>query len=656
MGEIFMVKWDEISIEEGILICYASEYKKIGNSFTFASLRLRFPFFKYLMDNSEYSNLFESLFKKGAFIKILEGTEESYSLAPDVTELGTLNRGYRLKYIQSFRQSILDRIPLEEFAELEMAESNDPTISIFSNQLALGGKDWWKHIVSMSSSYVSALIGDKQLISFVKHLSSELEIKIDLMPIDEINAQESWLQNGFMHFKGGIDDLTPWKSLHPCIFLIKASMINTQMRDAILSVQHRMLSEDQTVAYIYFVLESPDTIARQIIDAQTEIVKIYLGDLKKIMLADSLKKVFRDYVKSQIDIRLISPYQTKGPVSANFFFGRDHEIRTIVSNRDANYAIYGSRRIGKTSLLKKLHQIISNQSDTVFVDCEGTRTIQALCMDLSKKMGLTECKSLDELSASVKDRKKRFVVFLDEFDAVLNDKNANEILQTFRALSNEGYLRFIATGYKQLHKMSVDLKSPMYNFMNAIRLGFLSEKEAKELAFYPMLTLEVNYDKSDSALKTLIFFASSHPNLVQVMCHELVLLVSKEKKKLITEADIKKVYEGQAFANYVDEIFFDANNLSKLEKLIVLTFLRQTPFREEEIYQSIKEACPFLDILEVSSALDNLVLSFVMEKNGTWYKYPYDKLPDIIRHNHNVDSFISSFKDELKREYEKANE
>jgi len=648
-----MVKWDEISIDEGILICYALEHRKIGNSFTLANLKLRFPFFKYLMKDDEYPNLFESLLKKGAFIKDLEGIERSYSLVPDITESDILRRRYRLNYIQNFRQSILDRIPLEEFAELEQAERDDPTIPIFSNQLALGGKEWWKHIVITSSKYASALIDNEQLISFVRHLCSELEIA--LMSIDETNAQDSWIQNGFMYFKGEIDNITPWNSIQPCIFLFKASGFDTKMRDAILGVQHRMLSKDHTVAYIYFVLENPDNIARQIIDAQTAVVKAYPEDLKKIMLAVSLKNAFRDHVKSQIDIRLISPYQIMGPVSTNFFFGRDHEIRTIVANKDANYVIYGSRRIGKTSLLKKLHQIIGNQYDTVFVDCEGTRTIQALCIDLSKKMGLTECKSLDELSNRVKDGKKRFAVFLDEFDAVLNEKNADEILQTFRALSNEGYLRFIATGYKQLHKMSVDLKSPMYNFMNSIKLGFLSEQEAKELALYPMLALGVAYDKSDSTLKTLIYHASSHPNLVQVMCHELVLLVSDEKKKLITEADIKNVYYGQAFARYVDEIFFNANNLSKLEKLIVLMFLRQTPFREEEIYQEVKKACPFLDILEISSALENLVLSFVMEKNNTWYKYPYDKLPDIIRHNHNVDPFISSFKDELKQEYEKAN-
>ncbi|MEZ4613924.1 MAG: hypothetical protein R2867_00215 [Caldilineaceae bacterium] len=58
-------------------------------------------------------------------------------------------------------------------------------------------------------------------------------------------------------------------------------------------------------------------------------------------------------LSQQVSLSVLSPYETSKPVTGSRFFGREAEVRRIISS-DANFAIMGIRRIGKTSLLKEI--------------------------------------------------------------------------------------------------------------------------------------------------------------------------------------------------------------------------------------------------------------------------------------------------------------
>jgi len=59
-------------------------------------------------------------------------------------------------------------------------------------------------------------------------------------------------------------------------------------------------------------------------------------------------------IRYQVPLSFLSPYEASAPVTDSMFFGREYEIRTILTHPNTCYAIIGTRRIGKTSVLKEV--------------------------------------------------------------------------------------------------------------------------------------------------------------------------------------------------------------------------------------------------------------------------------------------------------------
>ena len=86
---------------------------------------------------------------------------------------------------------------------------------------------------------------------------------------------------------------------------------------------------------------------------------VFVGheELKDIVLSQDARRALRKIVLSCIQLRSsLSPFVETGPTTATMFFGREKELRDVVEKADvASFAIIGGRRIGKTSMLLRLH-------------------------------------------------------------------------------------------------------------------------------------------------------------------------------------------------------------------------------------------------------------------------------------------------------------
>jgi hypothetical protein len=624
---------DYISGEEAVLLCYAYEYQKIGSLFTITSLKRKYNFLKYLIPPENIEEICASLCKK-QFINYRQ-QDANYSLSnsnsidyksPEFIDLVN-------NYIRTKRLEIIDRIPLNEFYNLNSLISDDPRIAFFSRLLALGDWEWWKNTCTMSNHYTSVLSKTESVGEFVPYLCEAFYLKE--LSFESKEIINHWTRDGFIYFNIAIEAITPWNGINPVVFLVKADA--AKIIPKINEIKNRLRSQ-KTTSFILIVLGDLDASMKQAFDALTNMIILYPNDLKKIVLAKSLKEAFRDIIKQRIELRLISPYQVDGYVQPDFCYGREYEIDMIMIKKNANFAIYGNRRIGKTTLLKKLVSIYHQTNNTIYLDCkEGINSEEALSNVLCKAIQLPPCE-LAMLPEIIKEKKIKFIIFLDEIDDLLDKIDTNRVFGMFRALSNEGYLRFIIAGYTSLHRLSMDLQSPFYNFFNPIKLGFISETGAKQLAFQPMLSLGVNYERGESTVKQLLFYSSTHPNLVQKMCDELIKILDKDKKRIIYEEDIKRVFEGEEFYKYVSNIFY--HNISTLEQLIILQNLLVEAFDEKLIYKKLHEACPNLAIDKINEALQNLILIFVFEKDGSKYKFSYKHFPSIIKKQYPIDHLI----------------
>jgi hypothetical protein len=638
-----MPGYDNITDKEKVLLYYSIKYvNEISTNFSISDLSKQYRFLMYAVSPDEIEGECTSLCQKQIWVNKSHATSVIYSLHPDATR-GSIEFIDDLTcYIRDSRSEIINRIPLFEFHTLNEIIGRDSGISIFSCLLALGTWKWWKNICEMSSRYTFTLMGSQSVEDFAKYICSAFALKNYSFEFADQMARE-WRQKGFAYFNADINSITPWKDIRPAIFLIKAdtfSEIQSKIIETIDSLCFRI-----TTAFIIIVLGEPNTITKQAFNTMANTVIIYHEDLKKIALAEFPANSFRDVIKNRIKLPLISPYQVEGYVHPNFFYGRQTETYTILSKANANFAIYGNRRIGKTSLLKKLVSIYTEKENVVYLDCkESAMSEEILCQNLCKSMKLPLC-TLSELPNMIKEKGDKFIILLDEIDDLLAYTDGNKIFGLFRALSNEGYLRVIVAGYTTLHKLCMDLKSPLFNFFNPMKLGFLSGEDAMQLALQPMLSLGVNYERGESTVKQLLFFSSYHPNLIQRMCDELIWILDREKRRIIKDDDIQKVYNGEVFQKYVDEIFFA--NLSGVEQLIILQNLLEKSFDESIIYKKLQKDCPKLKVSQIEEALRNLVLTFVLEKDGKKYKYFYNHFSNIIIKQHTVEYLLSGLISEV---------
>lgn len=624
--------------EEGrVLLYYSKKFKVIGNCFSVRDLLNHHPFLKYFLPSDNFETILKDLVQHGFLNREAQNQTNTYCLPIRSFEddYGVLNDV--IEFMITNHTDIIKRIPISEFENLDALMCKDPCIKIFSELYALGSWKWWEILRKLSSAYNKAMENNGSIIEFLQSLSQIYRFKIlNLDKLDEI--EKYWTKRGLVYITCELDAITPWRDLNPVIFIAKSSIF-TDSQNKMMALKNQLRINGIT-SFLVIVLGETATILRQSLDALVNMIVIYPADLKNIAQKKIPSDEFRNFIKNRISLHLISPYQVDGWVDPDLFYGRESEIDTILNNKKANFVIYGMRKIGKTSLLRKLEQIYSHEEKPIYIDCMlGIDNEEQLVKYISSFLRLQNCKNLNELSIILAQMEKHVLLLLDEIDVLFNGMDKENIIGLLRAVTNQGFLRIIVAGSVKLHELSMDSRNPSYNFLNPIKLAELKENAALELAKMPMLSLGVSYEKGDSTVSQLLYFSSKYPNMIQYICDKLILLLDNKKKRIITSRDIKNVYEGDDFQNFVDSHFY-YSGLSPLEQLIILQNLLSNPFEETLIYKKLESVGITLPIEQIDNALKNLELLCIFERNGTRYKYAYQHFPDIFKRKHDVDFLL----------------
>ena len=259
---------------------------------------------------------------------------------------------------------------------------------------------------------------------------------------------------------------------------------------------------------------------------------------------------------------LTNPY-TLRPVSGEGFYGRSDELRTLVNNlRDVQpgeaVLLWGSRRIGKTSLLLRFQRHVMSDEDYVvaFIDMQrlsGSSTtmylreiVKAIIRSLpgessSKAPSLARMKRdplgyfrgfLENAPAL---RGKHLVLIVDEFQ-LLSELYAEQVTladihRYFRSLIQHRHgLSIIFSGGGILEKL---LRQPDASFMLELarhqEIGCLDEAAARQLIIEP--AHRAHYD--EVTVDQLVAITAGHPYYLQWLCGELVARADRDGRQLI---------------------------------------------------------------------------------------------------------------------------
>jgi photosystem II stability/assembly factor-like uncharacterized protein len=405
-----------------------------------------------------------------------------------------------------------------------------------------------------------------------------------------------------------------------------------------------------------------------------DFVVMDFDDLYRIFVAKDPEKTFVRILLSQVDLTVVSPYVTSGPVPENMFFGRDYELKTISRTvKDNSFAIVGGRKIGKTSILSKLHRLFTDSADyySLYLDCQAVQSYDDFCDALETMWQVTVAdhspEEVQRLIARMRQQlatssvhrptdappsgRQDLVILLDEVDALLkfDSQNGERLFKIFRALSQEAYCRFIFCGGKVLHARLHDPDSALFNFCNIIRLSYLTARDTGRIVVEPMQEMGIGFEDVSRLVQGITELSSCHPNVVQYVCQELILRINTRGDRFVTQADLDAIANSSRLGEYMIEVMW--GNTNALERLITLLIILGRPSATlSQIEEMLRVRGVDVPTAAVVEALDTLVLYSVLNEEDGVYSFTAAAFPSVVASTQDVDLLVERAIQYLGRE------
>jgi hypothetical protein len=288
---------------------------------------------------------------------------------------------------------------------------------------------------------------------------------------------------------------------------------------------------------------------------ETPIVFINEKELVDPCDKDQVKTLILGKLQEQCSMQILSPYETDSVVFGEKFFGRRNEIDKITSNETTSYVIFGSRRMGKTSLLRHLEYIYNskkfsidinrpNSGKAIFLSCLGANDLSSFQQLLISALAPSDYwKDSFQKLARKKSRevftqnyfknlalkyKMGILLLLDEIDAMIESPDCEEIVKFQRMLTTVGY-RFIQTGYRAVWREMQKNEGSFWNFSDPLHIAQFNRNDSLELIERPMENMGIKL--ADGIAHAIYQETGGIPNYIQHYCSVIVSEAQINNKK-----------------------------------------------------------------------------------------------------------------------------
>jgi hypothetical protein len=307
-----------------------------------------------------------------------------------------------------------------------------------------------------------------------------------------------------------------------------------------------------------------------------------------------------------------NPY-VAGPAieKGSLYVGREQELKQIKGaligqSQDSIPLILGIRRIGKTSLLKRLmeDQDIKRHYVPVFLDLQDMAEsdtaadfLKRICAKIHEQCGERWKLPFSRISFESQDPFEvfekymlnissapgtlRILLVIDEFEKLVSNLNkwtvriresgeapdprsalVPEVFGALRkAMLHATRISFIVAGTPQIKSSLQDYESRWFGLMTPIILKPLDEDEAKKLILPEMIPYKV----ASEAVDEVIYMTGRQPYLIQLMCKHLFNFMLETGRETAAKRDIERIIEREIlpfeayFADYKRLVGEDGN-------------------------------------------------------------------------------------------------
>jgi AAA domain len=306
----------------------------------------------------------------------------------------------------------------------------------------------------------------------------------------------------------------------------------------------------------------------------TNIVVLSPGNIEDMARQGRPIERLMDALLAQSDLTKVSPYILNNATPSRMFYGREREAATVLQTITTNsVALLGSRRIGKTSLIRRLQEELSKaRFQPFFGDCQTVRTWTDFA-DLARRNWQVELPGafrpshLDDMVAQLSSRGDgQVIIILDEIDQLLDwdqhhatDSVPEAFFRACRSLSQEGTAHFVFSGERRIANRLWDPQSPHWNFCREVQLTQLDEAAAISLLVDPLRAMNIEIIDPAAFERETWTRTSGHPQIVQFLGDRLVRLLddrSDRRNLQLGAPDIMATTETFEFAEHYLETYW----------------------------------------------------------------------------------------------------
>jgi hypothetical protein len=298
------------------------------------------------------------------------------------------------------------------------------------------------------------------------------------------------------------------------------------------------------------------------------------------------------------------------------FVGRERDVERI-ANSDANFAIYGGRRIGKSSLLKSIEDYLrERKTQTHWLSFEGHADLSddACAVRLAQQVfgSDTTVKGIDDLklefqTALSNHPEVNMVLFIDEIDKyIVYNPSRHVFVEALRSLSDQhpGRFRAIVSGFTSLYDClkgrgpytpTSDPWRRMFNVLGG-PLGNLPSESAERIVSEGFVeVLGWSFEKR-AVPQLIVERTGSHPAFIQKFCLSLQQRVAQRNDHCVKIDEIEAVFSDDhpeySFIAYVHDTLKD--NLDANSRYLILWLAREAQQQRSFTWDEAREMTSLL--------------------------------------------------------------
>ncbi|MGA1867970.1 MAG: ATP-binding protein [bacterium] len=628
---------------------------------TCSQIRKNLGAFENLISDEKLNTLLKNFTYKGILKAMFTESEIKYTFSIPLFFIWVKDNHNLLDIMNEYSTSLLKDVPIKQFIKFDSQLKAERKTHIFLESIRFDLQRWAVLIkfckkwvaVTEKKRHRRGKISDLSLLNgLVKFLASIFGLSI----IKSETADELTL------YRLGVPTFR-LKKLQGMIMICfhKKNLDERDFHILLNKITH--MGETERVFLILNLTDSRAFESR-CKDSKLDLVLLQSKDILNILFSEDYMKAFiHDIILQRISIVDISPYETKGP-AINLFFGRIKEIRTILQHQEKCYAIIGSRRLGKTSLLMQIHQRIAQNENlrTTYIDCSNygmdqSHILLRFCRDVLARLdfGEIDIKELHDFKSYIikccKEHNVKIALFLDEIDELLaiDHRHKSILFNTLRGLYQEHYLTLIIAGYEELNSRIRDYTSPLFNFLEVITLTSLDKESSIKLINEPMQELGIDFEGNYTIIQAICNVTSCFPNLIQDLCDRLIKLISDKKKRRISLSDVEEIIEKVEFQNNIIDMFFQY--LDTIGKIIVILMLDMQEFNSSQIDNELRSHGIELSLSELSEGINKIMLGSLIKREKRKYHFALPEFPSIFKNSMSPHFLLKRLLKEFKENY-----